>query len=91
LAKHHGVPFYVVAPSTTVDLSTPHGDRIPIEERSVEEVVSVFGRPIAPKGAKAHHFAFDVTPHALVTAIVTEKGVVSPANGANLRKVLSHS
>jgi|CXWL01.1.fsa_nt_gi methylthioribose-1-phosphate isomerase len=91
LAKHHGIPFYVVAPSTTVDLSTAHGDRIPIEERSIQEVVSIFGTEIAPKGAKAHHFGFDVTPHALVTAIVTEKGVVSPANGANLRKVLSHS
>lgn len=89
LAKHHGIPFYVVAPSTTVDLKTPHGDRIPIEERSAAEVVEVFGTPIAPKGAKAHHFGFDVTPHGLVTAIVTEKGVVSPANGRNLRKVLS--
>jgi methylthioribose-1-phosphate isomerase len=90
LAKHHGVPFYVVAPSTTVDLNTPTGDDIPIEERSISEVVEVFGVPIAPKGAKAHHFAFDVTPHELVTAIVTERGVVRPANGANLKKVLSN-
>jgi methylthioribose-1-phosphate isomerase len=90
LAKHHKIPFYVVAPSTTVDLGTAHGDRIPIEERSVQEVVEIFGTKIAPKGAKAHHFGFDVTPHELVTAIVTEKGVVSPANGANLRKVLTN-
>lgn len=90
LARHHGIPFYVVAPSTTVDLSTKHGDRIPIEERSIQEVVEIFGTKIAPKGARAHHFGFDVTPHALVTAIVTEKGVVSPANGANLRKVLTN-
>ena len=89
LAKHHGIPFYVVAPSTTVDLATKHGDDIPIEERSIQEVVEIFGAKIAPKGAKAHHFGFDVTPHALVTAIVTEKGVVSPANAANLRKVLT--
>jgi len=89
LAKHHRIPFYVVAPSTTVDLSTKHGDDIPIEERSIQEVVEIFGAKIAPKGAKAHHFGFDVTPHELVTAIVTEKGVVSPANGANLRKVLN--
>ncbi|MDO8756821.1 MAG: S-methyl-5-thioribose-1-phosphate isomerase [Elusimicrobiota bacterium] len=89
LAKHHGIPFYVVAPSTTVDLSTKHGDDIPIEERSTQEVVEIFGVKIAPKNAKAHHFGFDVTPHALVTAIVTEKGVVSPANGQNLRKVLN--
>ena len=90
LARHHGVPFFVVAPSTTVDLSTPDGSRIPIEERSAAEVVEVFGVPIAPKGAKAHHFGFDVTPHDLVTAIVTEKGVVSPADGDTLRKVLSN-
>jgi methylthioribose-1-phosphate isomerase len=89
LAKHHGIPFYVVAPSTTVDLSTKHGDDIPIEERSIKEVVEIFGSKIAPKGAKAHHFGFDVTPHALVTAIVTEKGVVSPANAVNLRRVLN--
>ena len=89
LAKHHGIPFYVVAPSTTVDLSTKHGDDIPIEERSVKEVVEVFGVPIAPVGAKAHHFGFDVTPHRLVTAIVTEKGVVAPADAANLKKVIS--
>lgn len=89
LAKHHGVPFYVVAPSTTVDLKTRHGDDIPIEERSHKEVVEISGVSIAPKGALAHHFGFDVTPHELVTAIVTEKGVVSPANGRNLRKVLS--
>jgi len=88
LAKHHGIPFYVVAPSTTVDFSTPSGDDIPIEERSTQEVVEIFGVPIAPKGAKAHHFAFDVTPHDLVTAIITEKGVVSPANGETLRRTL---
>ncbi len=91
LAKHHGIPFYVVAPSTTVDFSTKHGKDIPIEERSSREVVEIFGRKIAPKGAKAFHFGFDVTPHALVTAIVTEKGVVSPANGAKLWKVLDPS
>ena len=90
LARHHGIPFYVVAPSTTVDLATKHGDDIPIEERGVREVVEISGYKIAPKGAKAHHFGFDVTPHALVSAIVTEKGVVSPANGVNLRKVLNH-
>jgi methylthioribose-1-phosphate isomerase len=89
LAKHHGIPFYVVAPSTTVDMKTATGDDIPIEERSIQEVVEVFGTPIAPKGAKAHHFAFDVTPHELVTAIVTEKGVVSPADGETLKKVIS--
>ncbi|MBI5245324.1 MAG: S-methyl-5-thioribose-1-phosphate isomerase [Elusimicrobia bacterium] len=87
-ARHHGVPFYVVAPSTTVDFSLPDGARIPIEERSVREVVEVFGRSIAPRGARARHPAFDVTPHRLITAIVTEKGVVKPACGARLRAVV---
>jgi len=89
LARHHGIPFYVVAPSTTVDLSLSDGSRIPIEERSVREVVEVHGKSIAPKGAVARHPGFDVTPHALITAIVTEKGVVKPASGANLKRVLS--
>jgi methylthioribose-1-phosphate isomerase len=88
LAKHHKVPFYVVAPSSTVDLKTPHGGKIPIEERSSEEVLRIAGKAIAPEGALARHFAFDVTPHDLVTAIVTEKGVVRPVNGRNLRKVV---
>jgi methylthioribose-1-phosphate isomerase len=91
LAKYHDIPFYVVAPSTTVDLSTPSGEKIPIEERSADEVLRIFGRPIAPKGARAHHFAFDVTPHQLVSAIVTERGVVKPVNGRNLRRVVSQS
>jgi methylthioribose-1-phosphate isomerase len=88
LARYHGIPFYVVAPSTTVDFNTPDGDSIPIEERSATEVLEIFGHPIAPKGAQAHHFGFDVTPHGLVTAIVTERGIVRPANGRNLKKVI---
>jgi methylthioribose-1-phosphate isomerase len=87
LARHHGIPFYVAAPVTTVDFKTPDGSRIPIEERSSAEVLRIFGRPIAPIGARARHFAFDVTPHALVTAIVTERGIVRPADGRHLKKV----
>lgn len=89
LAKHHHVPFYVVAPTTTVDLAMPHGDRIPIESRSAEEVVTIGTKHIAPRGAKAHHFAFDVTPHSLVTAIITEKGIVQPVNGKKLREIFN--
>jgi methylthioribose-1-phosphate isomerase len=89
LAKHHRIPFYVVAPTSTIDLKTPSGSRIPIEERGAAEVVEIFGQPIAPKGAKAHHFAFDVTPHELVSAIVTERGIIRPASGRALKKVLS--
>ncbi|MBI3550598.1 MAG: S-methyl-5-thioribose-1-phosphate isomerase [Elusimicrobia bacterium] len=89
LARHHGIPFYVVAPSTTVDLRTKHGRLIPIEERSAREVVEIGGRLFAPKGAKARHPAFDVTPSRLVTAIVTERGVVRPPNARTLRKVIA--
>ncbi len=78
LAKHHNVPFYVAAPTSTVDLKTPTGDAIPIEERPAREVVEINGRPIAPQGAEARHPAFDVTPHEFITAIVTEHGVARP-------------
>jgi methylthioribose-1-phosphate isomerase len=76
LAAHHGLPFYVAAPWSTVDLETAAGEDIPIEERGDEEVVTVAGRRIAPEGVRARYPAFDVTPAHLVTAIVTERGVV---------------
>lgn len=75
LAREHGVPFYVAAPCSTVDLATPNGDAIPIEERSREEVAVLGGRTLVPEGVPVHHPAFDVTPAGLVTAIVTESGV----------------
>ena len=79
LAAHaNGVPFYVVAPTSTVDLTTASGEGIPIEERSAEEVVRPFGVRIAPEGVSARNPAFDVTPARLVTAIVTERGVHRP-------------
>ncbi|MBI5631657.1 MAG: S-methyl-5-thioribose-1-phosphate isomerase [Elusimicrobia bacterium] len=87
LARHHGIPFYAVAPSTTIDFACPDGSRIPIEERGPDEVLKIFGRPIAPSGAKARHFAFDVTPHGLVSAIVTERGIASPANAKKLKEL----
>ncbi len=86
LAKHHRIPFYVAAPCSTVDLKTPSGDAIPIEERSVKEVVEINGRPIAPQGAGARHPAFDVTPHEFITAIVTERGVARPPFTESLSK-----
>jgi methylthioribose-1-phosphate isomerase len=76
LASHHGLPFYVAAPWSTVDLGTPSGAAIPIEERGDEEVVTIAGQRIAPAGVPARYPAFDVTPEALVTAIITERGVV---------------
>ena len=76
LARHHRVPFYVAAPFSTVDAKTATGRDIPIEERSVAEVTSFRGMSIAPRGARARHPAFDVTPAALVTAFVTDRGVL---------------
>jgi len=77
-ARHHGIPFYVAAPSSTLDLSTPSGDAIPIEEREAREVSAPFGEPVVPDGVRVMNPAFDVTPAALVTAFILEKGVVRP-------------
>jgi methylthioribose-1-phosphate isomerase len=84
LARHHGIPFYVAAPWSTVDLATPTGDAIPIEERESDEVVMMAGRRIAPEGVRARYPAFDVTPAALVTAIVTERGITRAPHGPAL-------
>jgi methylthioribose-1-phosphate isomerase len=78
LARRHGIPFYVAAPMSTVDASCPTGADIPIERRAAEEVSSFDGHPIAPVGMAVENRAFDVTPADLVTAIVTEDGVVYP-------------
>jgi methylthioribose-1-phosphate isomerase len=85
LAKEHTVPFYVAAPLSTVDLSVARGDQIPIEERAADEVTSMAGRRIAPEGARARHPAFDITPAANVTAIITEVGVLRAPYYAALR------
>jgi methylthioribose-1-phosphate isomerase len=78
LAHRHGVPFYIAAPLSTIDRATPNGDAIPIEERQPGEVTDVFGRRIAPDGIEALNYAFDVTPNELITAIITEVGVLKP-------------
>jgi len=88
LAHHHGVPFLVAAPATTVDLETPDGASIPVEERSEEEITRPFGASVAPKGARAMNPAFDVTPAALISAIVTDRGVVRPPYDQELRRTL---
>ena len=75
LAREHGIPFYVAAPLSTVDLATPCGDAIPIEERSRAEVAEIRDHPVLPEGVPVRHPAFDVTPARLVSAIVTERGV----------------
>jgi methylthioribose-1-phosphate isomerase len=78
LARAHDLPFYVAAPTSTVDLRTASGDAIPIEERSPEEVATVRGVQIAPPGAQVANPAFDVTPARLIDAIITEHGIVRP-------------
>jgi len=85
LAGHHGVPFYVAAPWSTVDLETPSGREIPIEERPADEVLVIAGQRIAPEGVGARYPAFDVTPERLVTAIVTERGIVRRPYDEGLR------
>ncbi|MEN8151323.1 MAG: S-methyl-5-thioribose-1-phosphate isomerase, partial [Planctomycetota bacterium] len=90
LAAHRArVPFYVVAPSSTFDLSLASGSLIPIEERAAEEVAMGFGPRTMPAGVPAHNPAFDVTPAELVTAIVTEKGLIRPVDAETVRSVVA--
>ena len=85
LARHHHVPFVVVAPVSTIDFGTAEGSQIVIEERPHHEVTQLAGQQISPAGSAAYNPAFDVTPPDLVTAIVTERGVIQPVTGGNLR------
>jgi methylthioribose-1-phosphate isomerase len=78
LAQAHGIPFYVAAPSTTFDLQLESGDLIPIEQRSSAEITHGFGKATAPDGVQVYNPAFDVTPAKLITAIITERGVIQP-------------
>lgn len=87
LAKAHNIPFYVACPLSTIDLSTPTGADIPIEERHPDEVTQGFGRRTAPEGVAVYNPAFDVTPNHLVTAIITEKGIVRAPYDVGLRKL----
>ena len=84
-ARFHGVPFYTVLPSSTIDLSIPDGTHIPIEQRQGEEVRTLYGVRTAPEDVPVYNPAFDVTPHQLLTGIITEKGVLYPPFGETLR------
>jgi methylthioribose-1-phosphate isomerase len=88
LANHHGIPFYVAAPASTFDLSIESGELIPIEERTAGEVTHIHDRSVAPDGVQVTHPAFDVTPNKLVSAIITEKGVITGPDTDKIRKVL---
>lgn len=87
LAKHFGIPMYIAAPTPTVDINCPTGKDIPIEERDRREITHWYGYQIAPEDVKVYNPAFDVTPHELITAIVTEKGVVKPPFKENLERL----
>ncbi|MCK4244898.1 MAG: S-methyl-5-thioribose-1-phosphate isomerase [Candidatus Omnitrophica bacterium] len=88
LARAHKIPFYVAAPSSTFDLKIKSGEKIPIEERAEKEVSEPFGKRIAAKGTKVYNPAFDVTPAQFITAIITEKGVISPPFLKNIQEKL---
>jgi methylthioribose-1-phosphate isomerase len=91
LARENGVPFYVAAPVSTIDLATPSGRDIPIEERPAEEITHHGGRLLAPFGVAVRNPAFDVTPSRYVTAIVCERGVARPPYAASLRAMVEES
>jgi methylthioribose-1-phosphate isomerase len=88
LAHAHKIPFYVAAPLSTIDLSTPDGDRIPIEERDRREVTHLGSSRLTPEGANIRNPAFDVTPHRYITGIITERGIYAPPYSASLRDAI---
>jgi methylthioribose-1-phosphate isomerase len=88
LANENGIPFYVAAPTSTIDLSLSSGEGIPIEERNPEEVTSIGGIRLAPKGVTAANPAFDITPHKYITAIITEKGIIREPYANSLKRVI---
>ena len=91
LAKAHGIPFYVAAPSSTFDLTLPDGSLIPIEQRDPREITHGFGRTTAPEGVDVYNPAFDVTPAALIAGIVTERGLIQPVNADQICAVFGSS
>ncbi|MEZ6087975.1 MAG: S-methyl-5-thioribose-1-phosphate isomerase [Pirellulaceae bacterium] len=86
LARHHNIPFYVAAPCSTFDLTLDSGDAIPIEERGAFEIAEPFGRRTVPENVDVYNPAFDVTPADLITAIITDRGVIRPVNSDNVRR-----
>jgi len=86
LAKENNVPFYVAAPTSTIDPSLTTGEEIPIEQRKPEEVTHIRGVPIAPEGTEVENPAFDVTPHRYITAIITERGIIREPFGEGIKR-----
>jgi len=90
LAKRHAIPFYVAGPTSSIDMNCPSGKGIPIEERDPRAVSHIFGKALAPKGMRIFNPAFDVTDQELVSAIITEAGVIHPPYRKNLRTYVHH-
>jgi methylthioribose-1-phosphate isomerase len=88
LAARHRIPFYVAAPTSSIDLACPTGAEIPIEERSAREMTHIADHPIAPSGVRVANPAFDVTPYQLVTAIITERGIARPPYKRSLARLV---
>lgn len=86
-ARHHNIPFFTVLPSSTIDLTIENGSEIPIEERAAGEVRNMYGVQTAPENVPVYNPAFDVTPHSLLTGIITEKGVIYPPFRENLKNM----
>jgi methylthioribose-1-phosphate isomerase len=90
LARRHGIPFYVAGPTSSIDLNCPSGEDIPIEQRDAREVSHIFGKSLAPKGMNIFNPAFDVTSQELISAIITEKGIIHPPYQKNLKSHVRH-
>jgi methylthioribose-1-phosphate isomerase len=90
LARRHGIPFYVAGPTSSIDLNCPTGKDIPIEQRDPKEVSHMFGRPLVPEGMNILNPAFDVTSQELISAIITEKGVIYPPYRQNIENHVRH-
>jgi methylthioribose-1-phosphate isomerase len=89
LCHAHRIPFYVAAPTSTIDLKSKEGAEIPIEQRPTAEITTIQGRPIAPQGVQALNPAFDVTPHRFIRAIITERGIVRKPYKRGLKALFS--
>ena len=90
LARRHGIPFFVAGPTSSIDVNCVSGKDIPIEQRDAKEVSHIFGKALAPKGMRVLNPAFDVTSQDLITAIITEKGVIHPPYQQNIRNHVCH-
>lgn len=89
LARENGIPCFCVSPTSTIDMSLPHGDAIPIEERDPQEVTHIRGQRIAPEGVPVANIAFDVTPHRYLSGIITERGIAYPPFDISLPRIMS--